>query len=69
MVSQDCSTVTMRLFLLSSLLLVIGGVGAQRRVVGDISESRISQVAGEAGEYDYREKNRYRRSLTQTIVW
>ena len=58
----------MRLILLSTLLFLIGGVRAQRRVVGDISESRISQVAGEAGEYDYREKNRYRRPATYLIL-
>ena len=58
----------MRLILLSAILFLIGGVKAQRRVVGDISESRISQVAGEAGKYDYREKNRYRRPATYLIL-
>ena len=62
------TAVNMRLILLSAILFLIGGVKAQRRVVGDISESRISQVAGEAGEYDYREKNRYRRPATYLIL-
>ena len=43
------------------------GVNAQRRVVGDIEGSKISQVAN-SGEYDFREKNRYRRPATYLIL-
>ena len=83
-----------------SVLLLGLGVKAQRRVVGDIEGSKISQVVfidffyvflqlnlhlnalflnclylnlihlkvANAGEYDFREKNRYRRPATYLIL-
>ena len=54
--AQSRRTAAMRLILLSLLLFVIG-VKAQRRVVGDISESRISQVASLNQENYYSSKH------------